>query len=83
MNKLLENRLININSHGHISLTQEGFAIATKVYERHMKIVKLLISLGVSEEAAKTDASKLEHDFSDETWHIIKKHIENVIGKID
>lgn len=83
MNKLLEDRLINVDSHGHISLTQEGFAIATKVYERHMKIVKLLISLGVSEEAAKIDASKLEHDFSDETWAIIKMHIERVIGKID
>ena len=83
MGKLEEEKLINIDQKGHIYLTQEGYAIAAKVYERHLKIVKLLISLGVSEEAAKEDASKLEHDFSDETWSVIKKHIENVIGKID
>ena len=83
VSKLEEEKLIEINSKGHIKLTQEGYEIASKVYERHLKIVKLLISLGVSEEAAKCDASKLEHDFSDETWAIIKKHIENVIGKID
>ena len=83
MNKLSEEGLVEINNHGHILLTRKGHEIAEKVYERHLKIVKLLVSLGVSEEAAEEDASKLEHDFSDETWCVIKKHIENVIGKLD
>ena len=83
MNKLEEEKLIKIDQKGHISLTEEGYAIASKVYERHLKVAKLLVSLGVSEKVAYEDACKLEHDFSDETWAIIKKHIENVIGKID
>lgn len=83
MGKLEEEKLIKIDQKGRISLSEEGYAIASKVYERHLKIAKLLVSLGVSEKAAYEDACKLEHDFSDETWAIIKKHIENVIGKID
>ena len=83
MNKLSEEGMVEIDHKGHITLTEEGYEIASKVHERHKKIAKLLVNLGVSEEVADEDASKLEHDFSDETWAIIKKHIENVIGKID
>ncbi len=83
MTKLSDEKLIKIDQKGHIHLTEEGYNIASKVYERHKKVAKLLVSLGVSEETAYEDACKLEHDFSDETWQIIKKHIENVIGKID
>lgn len=83
MAKLESEKLVAINPKGHISLTESGMEIASKVYDRHMKIVRLLINLGVSEEAANVDACKLEHDFSDETWAIIKMHIENVIGKLD
>ena len=83
MNKLSEEKLVSIDGKGHITLTQEGMAIAQKVYERHMKIAQLLIKKGVSKKVAYEDACKLEHDFSDETWNIIKKDIERVIGKID
>ena len=83
MNKLSDEKLISIDGKGHITLTQEGMVIASKVYERHMKIAQLLIKKGVSEQVAYEDACKLEHDFSDETWNIIKKDIEKVIGKID
>ena len=83
MNKLSDEKLISIDGKGHITLTQEGMAIANKVYERHMKITQLLIKKGVSEKVAYEDACKLEHDFSDETWNIIKKDIEKVIGRID
>ena len=83
MSKLSDDKLINIDNKGHITLTQEGMAIATKVYERHMKIAQLLIKKGVSEKVAYEDACKLEHDFSDETWAIIKQDIEKVIGKLD
>ncbi len=83
MSKLSDEKFIVIDAKGHITLTQEGMAIATKVYEKHMKIAKLLVKLGVSEKVAYEDACKLEHDLSDETWSIIKKDIEKVIGKID
>ena len=44
MSKLEQEKLITIDQKGHICLTQEGYAIASRVYERHLKIVKLLIS---------------------------------------
>ncbi len=83
MNKLSDEKLVSIDGKGHIALTQEGMAIAHKVYEKHMKIAQLLIKKGVSEKVAYEDACRLEHDLSDETWNIIKKDIEKVIGRID
>ena len=46
MNKLSDEKLVSIDGKGHITLTQEGMAIAKKVYERHMKIAQLLIKKG-------------------------------------
>ena len=37
----------------------------------------MLISLGVSEETAISDACKIEHDISDETFFCIKKYFED------
>lgn len=61
---------------GTITFTPEGRSIAEKIYERHTVLTKVLISLGVSEEAASADACKMEHVISDETFNAIKKHIK-------
>ena len=37
--------------------------------------------LGVSEEIAKEDACKIEHDLSDETFEAIKNHIKQEKSK--
>ena len=76
MNKLKESGLIQINDKGEISLTEEGLGIATKTLEKHVILTNLLIQLGVSEDTAKEDACRMEHDISDETWGAIKKHVE-------
>ena len=34
--------------------------------------------LGVSEETARQDACKIEHDLSDETFEAIRRHLENI-----
>ena len=52
-----------------------GRAIAEKIYERHTVLSKVLIGLGVPEKIAVEDACKIEHDISDETFELIKKHI--------
>lgn len=76
MNKLKENGYIEINKNGNITLTPSGLDIAKKTLEKHLLITRLLVRLGVSEETAKIDACRMEHDISDETWDVIKKFME-------
>lgn len=67
---------IIVDEDGYISLTGKGREIASKIYDRHVIISRLLISLGVSEETALADACKMEHDISDESFSAIKAHLE-------
>ena len=76
MNKLKDQGFITINEKDEIFLTEAGLLIAEKTLEKHIILTNMLISLGVSEEVAKEDACRMEHDISDETWKAIKKHAE-------
>lgn len=58
---------------GSITLTEKGLALAETIYERHTVLTKLLVYLGVQEEVASTDACKLEHAISDESFRAIKR----------
>ena len=60
---------------GHLTLTESGKAIAEKIYERHMLFVRLLVAFGVDEETAASDACKMEHAISDESFEAIKKYM--------
>jgi len=61
---------------GFLTLTESGIAIAQKIYERHTVLSRMLMSLGVSKEAATEDACKIEHVISDETFTAIKHHLD-------
>lgn len=74
MKKLRENGYIIVDDNGYINLTELGQTVANKTYERHIILTRALIQLGVSEENAKADACKIEHDICDETFQAIKKH---------
>ncbi len=67
---------INVDGGGYITLTASGLEIAFRMYERHTLISELLIRLGVSEEVAKVDACKIEHDISEESFAAIKAFTE-------
>ena len=73
MHKLLDNGYILISNLGVITLTEKGYEIASKVYERHTVIANALMSIGVSEEQALIDACKVEHDISEETFNKLKE----------
>lgn len=77
MKRLKEAGYINISNDGVIVLTPLGEEIASKIYERHVVISKLLIKLGVSEETAMKDACKIEHDLSEETFIKLKELIKD------
>ena len=67
---------IRTDDDGFLTLTPAGLEIAQKIYERHTLLTQLLIKLGVSPETASEDACKMEHAISDETFEVIKRHVE-------
>ena len=64
----------------HLRLTEEGRAIAERIYDRHRTLEAVLVSLGVDEAQAEKDACKIEHDLSDESYGAIKARWEKMIG---
>lgn len=71
MKTLRERGYITMDAESHIRLTDSGRAIAERIYDRHQRLTAVLMALGVSEESAREDACKMEHDISDETFHAL------------
>ena len=65
---------IHVAEDGGITLTEDGRAVAEKIYERHRLLSGFLISLGVDEKTAVEDAYKMEHVISDASMEAIKRH---------
>jgi Mn-dependent DtxR family transcriptional regulator len=64
---------VEVDEDGFVKLTALGEEIAQSTYEKHVVLTGLLKAIGVSDETAKEDACKLEHDISDETFEAIKR----------
>ena len=75
MKKLRENGYISMSSDNLISLTDKGYAIARKIYDRHQVLTRLLIQVGVPEDIARKDACKIEHDISEESFAAIRRYL--------
>ncbi len=75
MRKLRENDYIHMGADNLISLTEKGYAIARKIYNRHQALTKYLMQLGVPEWIAREDACKIEHDLSEESFAAIRGQI--------
>ncbi len=75
--RLRENGYITMDKDGLITLTDTGLSIAQNMYTRHKQLTQFLLSLGVSEETAREDACKMEHDISDETFEALCRHVES------
>ncbi len=69
---------ILVDKDGYITLTEDGLAIANKIYQRHTLISNLLVQLGVDPEVAAEDACKIEHAISDESFEAIRKYAESL-----
>ena len=76
----------NLRQAGHITVTQAGFIyltdsgkqIAEMIYERHQILSSCLIQLGVDEHTATSDACKIEHVISPESFEAIKEYLKKV-----
>ena len=77
---LKKNGYINVDASGYITLTDSGITAAEKIYERHTILTQFLESLGVPHDIASSDACKMEHIISEESFSAIKKKIENNIS---
>lgn len=67
---------ILVEKDGGILLTEQGRALAEKIYERHQILTLALKALGVDEKTAAEDACKIEHVISDESFRAIKEHLQ-------
>ena len=74
---LEEKGYIRIDGDGLITLTEDGQALAEKIFERHTVISGMLIRLGVDPETAAEDACRMEHAISDVTFEAIKRHVQS------
>ena len=59
----------------HLYLTEDGKQYAETVYEKHCIIRDYLIVCGVSAVAAEEDACNMEHLITEETFTMMKKHL--------
>ena len=77
MKKLRENGYISMEKGGLISLTDKGYPIARRTYNRHQTLTRFFVSLGVDEAIARKDACKIEHDISEESFAAIRSRLQN------
>ena len=78
MGLLKNGGFINIDQKGYITLTENGQNYAQKIYERHNVLTKMLLHLGVDSETAISDACKIEHVISDESFNALKNYISKI-----
>ena len=76
MKKLRENGYISMEKGGLISLTDKGYPIARRTYDRHQTLTRFFVSLGVDEAIARKDACKIEHDISEESFAAIRDRLQ-------
>ena len=71
MKRLRENGYIHMDQNNLITLSESGEEIARNIYDRHKTQTHCLHLLGVSDEIAREDACKLEHDISQTSYEAL------------
>ncbi len=69
---------ILVDKDGYITLTNKGEETATKIFERHNLLTKMIVFLGVDEKTASEDACRIEHVISEKTIDAVKNYLENI-----
>lgn len=78
--KLKNANLIIMDKNGMIQFTKEGEKLAKSIYTRHKVLTEFFISIGVSKKQARTDACKVEHDISEQTFNAIKRKLNDRVN---
>lgn len=77
MKHLRERKMITVMDAGYIYLTDEGKKVAETIYERHRFLSAWLTDLGVDSETAASDACRIEHVISAESFTALKKYLKS------
>lgn len=80
VNVLCDGGFLTKDDKHFISLTEEGRKVAEKIYEQHKFFKEQFISAGVSPNIAETEACRIEHCISDESFLKLKEHREKGKG---
>ncbi|OUO93463.1 DtxR family transcriptional regulator [Cloacibacillus sp. An23] len=73
---LKDDGYVTVEDNGELNLTEEGLARAGAIYERHRYITKFLADvLGVPHDTAESDACRIEHIISQETFDKVKEYL--------
>ncbi len=75
MKKLRERKMIFFDKDGYIFFTDEGKALAEKIYSKHSLLSNWLVSVGVKKDIADREACVMEHAISDETYQCLENYI--------
>ena len=75
---LRENNYITMGADGVIELLPAGLAIAEEMLDRHQRLARFLMALGVDEHTALEDACKMEHDLSPASYEAICRHADGM-----
>ena len=78
MSILKKKGYVVVDGESHVNLTETGYSLAEKIFNRHVLTKNFLLSIGVSEEVAETDACKIEHVLSDETFTALQNHLQKI-----
>lgn len=77
VNVLKEQGCLTQEIYGEVHLTDKGRELGAKIYDRHTILATYLEQyLHISHENAESDACKMEHILSDETFNQIKKIVK-------
>lgn len=73
---LAKKGLLTMESDGALKLTGKGRKTAGAVYERHKVLTEFFVKFfGISSKTAETDACRIEHVVSEETFERIKEYV--------
>ena len=68
MKRLREGGYIKRSEEGYIALSGKGLEIAEDIYARHRFFTEHLIEIGIDPKTAESEACRIEHDISRETF---------------
>ena len=74
---LQEGGFLTVDGDHFLHLTEQGRIIAEKIYERHRFFTDRLIEAGVDPKTAESDACRIEHVISDETFRRLKEKYQS------
>lgn len=79
VNTLMENKLVQKELYGDISLTKLGVKNSQRVFKKHLLIKRFLVEfLHVDEAIANDEACGIEHNISEDTAEKLENFIETI-----